>query len=178
MTPRLWNEFLEELIPFVRKTNPNRTLIIGPACANDIAALDALRIPEGERTVIVTFHYYEPLTFTHQRTRWIAGSDAWLGTSWGTDNDMKILRRDIYRAVAWSIEHNLPLFLGEFGVVYHADIESRLKWINFVTREAELNDISWAYWNFNEEPNFHVYSLKEEDWNRPILEALIPPGQD
>src|SRR5690606_29352069 len=66
LTPEMWNAFLREGLAMIRETNPNRTVVIGPAHWNGIHALEALDLPEEERNVIVTVHYYSPMEFTHQ----------------------------------------------------------------------------------------------------------------
>ncbi|MGB9717046.1 MAG: glycoside hydrolase family 5 protein [Thermoproteota archaeon] len=53
LTPELWNRLLAEILKTVRKTNPDRTVIIGPAVWNSITGLDKLVLPEEDRNIIV-----------------------------------------------------------------------------------------------------------------------------
>ena len=41
-------------------------MIVGPTSWHGIDDLDKLDLPEEERNLIVTVHYYKPFTFTHQ----------------------------------------------------------------------------------------------------------------
>ncbi len=62
----LWNQYLVDAIKIIRKTNPNRTLIIGPGNWNGIESLSTLVLPKADRNIIVTVHFYHPMPFTHQ----------------------------------------------------------------------------------------------------------------
>ncbi|MGA2497461.1 MAG: cellulase family glycosylhydrolase, partial [Tepidisphaeraceae bacterium] len=58
LTPELWNQYLADALAVIRKTNPKRAVIIGPAQWNNINQLDKLVLPEQDRNIIVTVHYY------------------------------------------------------------------------------------------------------------------------
>jgi len=149
LTAELWNQYLAEAIPIIRQTNPYRTLIIGPAMWNNISLLPKLVLPESDRNIIVTFHYYNPFHFTHQGAEWVSGSDAWLGTTWtGTASQQQAVTQELDEAAAWAQAEHRPLFMGEFGAYSKADLNSRYFWTRFVAREAERRNISWAYWEF------------------------------
>ena len=168
-----WNKLLAEAIPVVRETNPNRTIIIGPGNWNAFDQLPSLNLPEGDRNIIVTFHYYLPFHFTHQGAEWAEGADAWLGTTWtGSESEKGELTRNLDAAAAWAKQNNRPLFLGEFGAYSKADMESRARWTVFLARQAEERDISWAYWEFG--AGFGVYDRSAQHWVEPIYNALIP----
>jgi endoglucanase len=66
LTPQMWNQYMREALAIIRKTNPVRTVIIGPANYNSIGHLGELALPEDDRNIIVTVHYYSPMDFTHQ----------------------------------------------------------------------------------------------------------------
>jgi endoglucanase len=65
LTAEMWNQYLGEALAIIRKTNPTRTVIIGPAGWNGIGELGGLKLPEDDRNIIVTVHYYSPMDFTH-----------------------------------------------------------------------------------------------------------------
>jgi endoglucanase len=75
LTPALWNECLAEALAIVRERNPTRTVIVGPAFWNSIAHLSELQLPENDRNLIVTVHYYIPMDFTHQGAAWAGRKD-------------------------------------------------------------------------------------------------------
>jgi endoglucanase len=70
----LMSTYYAEAIKRIRVTNPNRTIFLGPAFANDSWELDALRLPQTDTNIIVTLHDYDPFFFTHQGASW-AGPD-------------------------------------------------------------------------------------------------------
>ncbi len=159
LSPETWNTLLVEAIRVVRATNPYRILIVGPANWNAMSALQSLRLPEEERGLIVTVHYYNPFQFTHQGAEWVEGSQAWLGTTWsGTPQQRSAIELDFMRAKLWAEGQKRPLFLGEFGAYSKADMDSRALWTAFVAREAEKQQMSW----------------NAGDWHYPLLRALIP----
>lgn len=176
LTAPIWNQLLAKCLAVVRRTNPDREVVIGPVEWNSINALDSLELPAEDRHIIVTFHYYSPFQFTHQGAEWVEGSQAWLGTKWSGGLAPELLiRSDLDRAAKWGEEHQRPLFLGEFGAYSKADMASRAAWTSFVARQAEARGIPWAYWEFC--AGFGVYDRQANRWNREILEALIPPKQ-
>jgi endoglucanase len=168
-----WNDLLKAGLEVVRKTNPERMVIIGPAEWNSLAALNQLELPEEDERLIATFHYYLPFHFTHQGASWVDGSNQWLGTTWtGTDQQKQALTADLDRAVAWSKRHRRPLFLGEFGAFSQADLDSRVTWTAFLRSQAEARGISWSYWEFAS--GFGAYDPAALEWRKPLLSALIP----
>jgi endoglucanase len=175
LTPDLWNLILADAIKVIRKSNPNRTLVIGPGNWNNIRSLQYLKLPEDDRNIIVEIHYYSPHRFTHQGASWSAGSDAWLGTTWrGTPEEKKAVVDDFNTAAEWAKRNNRPLYLGEFGAYRKADTESRVRWLSFVVQQAEKNDISWAIWDLMG-TSFGIYDESKKSWIEPLKDAILPP---
>jgi len=173
LTPEVWNEMLIEVIDVIRQTNPTRTLVVGTAEWGGIWGIDALEIPDEERNVIVTVHYYEPFEFTHQGAEWVDGSDAWLGTTWdGTPAETQAVDDDLDHAFSWAEAEARPIFVGEFGAYSRADIDSRARWTAYVARQSEARGFSWAYWEFC--AGFGIYDPATGQWNQPLVDALIP----
>ena len=173
MTPELWNQFHSEAFAIIRQSNPVRTVIIGPASWNNINYLEQLILPEDDRNIISTVHYYSPGEFTHQGASWSSNRDK-SGIEWnGTPEEKQAIINDFDKAQAWSKKHNRPILLGEFGAYEKADMPSRVRWTNFVSRQAEKLGWSWAYWQFDSD--FIVYDIDNDRWVEPIRDALIPP---
>ncbi|HOA41692.1 MAG TPA: glycoside hydrolase family 5 protein [Halanaerobiales bacterium] len=177
LTASLWNQYLMEAIEIIRETNPDRILVVGGAYWNNIDGLRELKLPEDDRNIIVTFHYYNPFEFTHQGAIWAEGANAWLGKTWtGAFREKRMIELELDRAVKWAQENKRPLYLGEFGAYERADLESRIRWTNFVAREAEKRNIPWAYWEFNS--GFGIYDPVKDQWRDELLQALIPENTD
>ena len=174
LTNDLWNEYLEAVIPLIRKSNPYRTIVVGPTRWNHLSELEQLKLPHEDPNLIVTFHYYEPFQFTHQGASWVGPwSSAWLGTKWtGTEEERRKIILDLDQAVRWAKKSRVPLYMGEFGAYSKADMGSRIRWTTFVRAEAEKRGISWSYWQFSY--GFGVYNLEKSAWQDGLLNALIP----
>jgi endoglucanase len=171
LTPELWNSFLADAVKLIRETNPGRTMIIGPGNWNGIEALPSLVLPEADRNIIVTVHFYHPMKFTHQGAPWSKENANLSGITWtGTSEEKELIETRLKVAADWSKKHNRPIFLGEFGAYDKADMDSRARYTAFVARTAEKLGFSWAYWQFDSD--FIVYNINKEQWVMPILNAL------
>lgn len=172
MSAETWNEYLEDAVWLIRKSNPERAIIIGGIDFNRIETLDSLRLPDDDH-LIATFHFYEPFEFTHQGATWVEGAGYWVGTQWkDTPEAQTAITKQLDRAVEWSAQRRLPLLMGEFGSIASADAASRRRWTAFMARQAEKRNISWAYWDFCAE--FRAYDCREDGWDSGLLKALIP----
>jgi aryl-phospho-beta-D-glucosidase BglC (GH1 family) len=173
LTADKWNDILHNTIKVVRRSNPTRDIMIGPANWNGINDLPTLELPEDDRHLIVTVHYYNPFNFTHQGASWVGEeSKKWLGTKWtGTKAERQAVENDLDKAITWAVEHRRPIYLGEFGAYEKADLESRARWTNFVAEESLKRKMGFAYWEFC--AGFGVYDPKKNQWIEPIKEALL-----
>ena len=174
LVPERWNTLLIDLLAVIRRTNPNRWVVIGPGQFNDYKALAALLLPEQDRKILVTVHYYEPFPFTHQGTTWTQPSrEKLVGVTWGTPADRVAVAQDFDAIAAWSHDHNRPILLGEFGAYDKGDMTSRAAWTATVARVAEQRGMAWCYWQFDHD--FIVFDVKLGAWVKPIHDALVPP---
>ena len=171
-----WNALIKETLAIVRKTNPNRMVVIGPIDFNHIPGLRFLALPENDRNLILTIHYYDPYHFTHQGTSWTTDSNDWIGTKWmGSEDEKRRIKKDFGTLASWAKARNRPVYLGEFGSNEAADMDSRVRWTKCVADEAIAHGFSFTYWQFTH--NFLVYDRHSKTWVKPLLETLIPPKQ-
>src|SRR5947209_4360862 len=70
LTDERWNRMTGPLLAAVRATNPRRAVGIGPGNWNNVNNIDKLRLPDDDRWLIATVHYYLPFPFTHRAARW------------------------------------------------------------------------------------------------------------
>ena len=177
LTPEKWQLLFPKLLQVVRETNPTRCVIIGPGQWNNVDALKTLSLPENDRNLIATFHYYNPFHFTHQSAEWVEGSDKWKGETWtGTPEQVAAIQKDFDKATAWSEANHRPIFLGEFGAYSAADMKSRALWTAAIAREAEKRGFSWSYWEFAS--GFGAYDKDKAEWRAPLKDALVPTGNN
>ena len=176
LTPELWNEYYKEPLAIIRAANPTRTVIIGPAFWNGIDFLHELKLPQDDSHIILTVHYYHPMEFTHQGAYWSPEHVDKSGIRWtGSMEEMQRIQRDFIGVNTWAEEHEVPVYLGEFGAYDKADMDSRVRYTSAVAREAERLGWSWGYWQFDSD--FIVYDIDNDCWVEPILSALIPGQQ-
>jgi endoglucanase len=172
LTPDLWNEYLIEPLQIIREKNATRTVIIGPAFWNGFDHIRQLELPAEDPNLIVTVHYYHPMSFTHQGAPWSIENRDRTGVRWqGTEEEKQAIQRDFGIVKVWADENKRPIYLGEFGAYDKGEMESRVRYTHFVTREAERLGWSWGYWQFDSD--FIVYDIDNDRWVEPILNALI-----
>jgi endoglucanase len=172
ITPEIWNGELKDALAIIRQTNPTRIVVIGSANFNSFKALDKLELPENDRNIIVTVHYYLPSAFTHQGAWWNAANRDRSGITWGSDAEKRAIEEDFGGVQQWSKAHHRPILLGEFGSYDKAPMESRERYTAFVARTAESLGWAWTYWQFDSD--FIVYNIDKDEWVRPIWKALVP----
>ncbi|MEI9928556.1 MAG: glycoside hydrolase family 5 protein [Sphingomonas sp.] len=168
-----WNAMLARLIPLVRATNPNRTLVIGPTQWNNLEQLPTLALPSGDRNILVTFHSYEPFRFTHQGAPWVEGMKQVHGVPF-TPADEAMIHAQYDKVAAWSAAEDRPVLMGEFGSYDKSGtpIEARARYTAAVRREAEAHGFPWAYWQFD--GDFVLWDMAKDAWVEPIRAALVP----
>ena len=167
----LWQQIFPEILKVIRESNRDRLVIIGPSSWNSPQHLPALLLPKEDRWLIATFHYYEPLHFTHQGASWVANSGPWEGTTWGTDQEHKTIDSQFDAVASWAHQNERPIYLGEFGSIGKADMTSRASWTRTVARAAEVRGFSWSYWEFCS--SFGIFDPSTKTWKRPLLAALL-----
>ncbi len=172
LTVTKWNSLLADAHAQIRASNPDRTIVIGPAEWGGVGALNNLVMPENDDNLILTVHYYNPFHFTHQGAGWVDGSDAWLGTKWrNTLAERLQVQAEMQGVVNYSQENHIPVFMGEFGAYSAADMQSRIRWTNYIPRFFEEKGFSWAYWEFCS--GFGIYSASSKSWYEGLLYALL-----
>ncbi len=168
----LWNAYLKEALAIIRRTNPVRNVVIGPAKWNNIHTLDELQLPEDDRHIIVTVHYYLPMSFTHQGAPWAKESAKLSGISWGSDEEKRRVDADFEGVQKWAKSAGRPILLGEFGAYDKAGMESRVRYTSYLARKAESLGWAWTYWQFDSD--FIAWDMAADDWVGPIHSALVP----
>jgi endoglucanase len=177
---KVWNDWLAGLVGIVRETNPKRNIIIGPVMWNSVDQLDKLKLPADDHHIIVTFHYYSPMEFTHQGASWVGGAiEQGRNVRWtGTPEQMAKLNADFDKAAAWGKANNRPIFLGEYGTYakFNPNMDDRAAWTHAVSKAADDRGFARAYWYYSDGDGFGVYDPDKGQWVQPILNALLPKG--
>jgi len=176
MDASTWNGLLDAAIDTIRALQPRRTLVVGTSPWGGLGGLASLSLP-ADTNLIVTVHYYEPHSFTHQGASFEEGANQWLGTPWrATPAQRAVMDQDLAAVKDWSSEHNRPVFMGEFGTYYRADSVSRALWTEYMTRKMDSSGISWALWNFSSD--FGIMNDTTEIWKGYLMKALLHHGSN
>lgn len=171
VTVEAWNELLDTTLKVIRQSNPTRPVVIGTANWGGLSGLSGLKLPEGDKNLILTIHYYEPFAFTHQGAEWVTPVPA-LDVPWkGTYYEKLAVRQAMDAIAEYAKARDLPVFIGEFGAYSTAEISSRARWTSHCARLFEAYGFSWAYWEFK--AGFGIYEETAKTWNDSLVDALI-----
>lgn len=173
MNGERWNSLLQQSLDVIRKHNPRRLVVIGPADSNSFKELGTLQLPSADKNLVVTFHYYVPFPFTHQGASWTRATYR-ASPEWLVSSGMGRLNTDLDEVRRWASANGRPILLGEFGVIKGASASSRASWASAVARAAESRGFAWSYWNFNG-GSFGIYDRSRRRWESPMLDALVSP---
>lgn len=181
----------------VRQLDPNRVLVVGGNHYNHVEYMEQIEVLPDEQ-MVYTFHYYEPNLFTNQlyaRSRgtvprydeepvypggfpylkeyldlcpWEAevnGKYCWLA------NDRALMQKNLDKALAFRKFRQKPIYLGEFGVCYHASEDRRCAWMRDLLSIAKEHEIPWCYWTYKE-MDYGLVDLNGQLISRSVLDVL------
>lgn len=171
LSGKTWNALVAEALQTIRQRNPERWIIVGPDQWNGIRRLPQLELPESDRRLIVTVHYYNPHAFTHQGAEWDRLKPP-AGKKWeGSPAELNRLQHDFAAVASWTKEHARPVYLGEFGVYHKADVTSRVRWTRTVRKICEEAGFAWCYWELVS--GFGILDPSTRQWRSELLPALL-----
>ena len=173
-----WAKIQQRWVQTMRSVVPNNTLIVTGNLWGGINGLQKLK-PLADKNLVYSFHFYDPMDFTHQGATW-AGPDLAILKDIPypatperckdlltkiTDSSLKQhikifclgnftasrLKNKIAEAADWGQANKVPLWMGEFGVLCtNAPAGDRAKWIEDVRKAAESFNVGWSLWGYDE----------------------------
>ncbi len=152
----------------IRKTNPDRPVIIGGEFWSGIDSLATLTLPDDPH-VVPTFHYYEPFDFTHQGATWVKPSPP-TGRAYGTEADIERLTRDVGKLRAYIKRTGKTPFMGEFGANGPIPIDQRVKYLRTIRTAFDTTGIGMCAWAYTS--TFPLYDSAKEAWIPGMLSAM------
>ncbi len=156
-----WNQLLLRVSDSIRTWEPERFLVIGSNRWQSVNTFDELRIPPNDRRIILSFHFYEPFHLTHFQASWtrlkdfqgevnypgqivINGQSEEERRSYNLDSLEKMMEKPL--RIADSLK--LPLYCGEFGVIYKSPLKAKLAWYSDIVTIFEKHKVAYANWNY------------------------------
>ena len=168
-----WNSLAHKTVAAIREIDPVRLIMVGGNHYNAASELKNIELFE-DPGVCYTFHFYEPLLFTHQKAPWNRINKEYLQTleypgsfiglaeflsrnpQWSSDYswqahlplDLGLLLEFLRPAIDFTAQTGRQLYCGEFGVISGAPMISRQVWhadlINTL-REVHIGRAVWSY---------------------------------
>lgn len=170
----LWNELIKKAVSAIRRIAKETPIIYGGIQWNSASTLKYLEVPQ-EDNIIFTFHFYEPLIFTHQKAYWVEEiskemevnypvsmeyykiQSAAIGNKGAAVVNAKseimgpeFIREMIAEAVKAAEDAGVGLYCGEFGVIDQAPVGSTLRWFEDMDKVFREYDIGCAIWTYKQ----------------------------
>lgn len=189
-----WNELIDRYIKTIRKTEPDRTLVIGSNMWQVVQTFDSLVVPNDDKNIVLSFHSYDPLLITHHQAPWTAyayykGEVNYPGLiiedtafykdldkeqllimrGLNTEWDKEIIEQNLMKAINVADSLGLQLYCGEFGAYpYFIKKEIRLKWYDDITSIFRAHNIGNAHWCYKGD-----FPIVNEDGSANELPAIL-----
>ena len=173
-----------QILSLIRSTNPTRCVIVTGGGENSFEAPLQLSdvFIQSDNYLIATFHYYRPRAFTS------SGSQNQTDNDWGTLADQTQIQTEFDQVYNWSIQKNIPIFLGEFGAdnvngydyfdqtvgLYGGPDEfSRRFFHQFVASYARSKGFALAVWDAGEKAGKTIYLDTTDSWVKDVRNAVL-----
>ena len=168
--PDDWNKLIAKIIAAIRVKEPDRIIVVGSNRWQTADTFPDLKVPENDRNIILSFHFYTPMPVTHYKAPWTdlaeySGPVQYPGQAIKPE-DMKglsskalamlegangnftkdSLEKIMSPAIKMAKEKNLPLYCGEYGVYPRVDNKVRFNWYKDVCEIFNRNNIAYCHW--------------------------------
>jgi aryl-phospho-beta-D-glucosidase BglC (GH1 family) len=167
-----WNNLIEQSVAAIRAITEDTIIIYGGLQWNSAKTLRFLEKPR-HKNIIFTFHFYEPLVFTHQKAYWVPELDTDKTVMYPGDmayykEKSKVLgsraedvlnsrikqmgcqfiEKFLYEAFDTAEKIQVPLYCGEYGVIDRAPAEDTFRWYQDVHSVLEKHGVGHCAWNY------------------------------
>ncbi len=169
--PDDWNKLLNKVIAEIRKKEPERKIVVGSNRWQIPDTFPDLKLPENDKNIILSFHFYTPLALTHHTAPW-TGIAEYTGPvnypGWIVDTlyysqlsektvevmrssangyfTKEVLEEKMMPAIKIAEKYNLPLYCGEFGVYPKIPDRQRFQWYKDMCEIFNKHNIAYCHW--------------------------------
>lgn len=194
--PEDWNKLIAKGIKIVRVNEPDRIIVVGSNKWQQVGTFKDLKVPEDDPNLILSFHFYNPMVFTHYLAPWTDALREYTGeltypgypvdtavykeypaevvqklmesnADWGTD----LMESEFRKAKKVADQYNLPLYCGEFGCFPTTSLELRHAYYKDIISVFDNLGIVWTHWNYKND--FPVVDAESLEPIEQIVSALI-----
>jgi len=192
-----WNALVAKVHKALRQREPNRTLVIGSNLWQGVNTFKYLKVPEGDKNIILSFHYYNPFCLTHRGAWWTpvglyegpitypgqmiteadyeAAPDTvkaqiknFVTENWGRD----MIYSQMKDAIDVAAQYGLQLFCGEWGVYEPVDRELAYAWTKDMLSVFDEFGIAWTTWCYD--ADFGFWDQAKHDYkDKPLVDLLM-----
>ncbi len=195
-----WNRLMNRAVAAIREREPERVLIIGPNMWQIAPNLKYLKLPEGDRNIILSFHTYTPLAFTHYKADWTPikhytgfvhypgpiitadDYDRYVDTT-NTDlvNQLGDARENFNKerlvqvfkeGLDFATSKKLQLYCGEFGCMPTVDRKDRLAYYGDMIAALEENNVAWCNWEYKGDFGIYHFDTEKRISLQPDVELI------
>lgn len=169
-----WNQLIKVSVEAIRNINKTAPIIYGGIQWNSVKTMKLLEKPHDEN-IIFTFHFYEPLLFTHQKASWVPTIDQ--NQTIHYPDTMEFYQKEsvkigyqgevvtkaksktmgeefilemVEEAIDAAGKAGASLYCGEFGVIDEAPAEDSLRWYEDVNKVFKKYHIGFSAWSYKE----------------------------
>jgi len=172
-----WNKIADTCIARIRAIVPDVKILVGGYWNNSVSAVKDIKLSTYDN-IILNFHCYEPLLFTHQGAYWIPTMDHEFRIPFNADRSeyiaameknlpdmvqafsdvtegMTVITEEYFErlfaeAISVAADKDLPLYCGESGVINLASAEDTLDWYKAFESVLKKYSIGRAAWSYKE----------------------------
>jgi endoglucanase len=198
--PEDWNRLVAKALALIRSVEPDRVVVIGSNRWQIPQTLPLLKIPAGDRNIILSTHTYAPIAFTHYRASWTPLKDyegpvSYPGVPLPSDHFHKLMGsghpgiRDLAGdagdswgpermadglrpAIERAKELGLQLYCGEFGCLPTVPRQDRLAYYRDLIAVFEANDMAWANWEYKGDFGLFEWFTSGPAYGAPDVELI------
>ena len=172
--PEIWNVIVNRCLQVVREREPERTVFIGSNRWQSFETVKDLRVPEKDKNLIISFHYYGPMLLTHYKAGWSSGTRDYEGPihypgllvkpeelaqqpeniqqkyayATRTVCDRESISRDFKQVADVAGKLGLAVYCGEFGCITKAPDAESAAWYRDMASLFNEYGFGFATWDF------------------------------
>ena len=193
----MWNQLVAKVHTAIRAREPERTLVVGSNMWQGVETFKYLRVPEGDKNLVLSFHYYNPMLLTHRGAWWTpvgaydgpitypgklvsdedfaAAPDSlksllepYNQTEWNRDR----IYADMKDAIDVAKSLGLQLFCGEWGVYEPVDRDVAYAWTKDMLSVFDEFGVAWTTWCYD--ADFGFWDQEKNDFkDKGLVDILM-----